>query len=59
LAATIKSKCGLIAILKEGHGAIFEVSMNDEVIYTNNKKCGTFPQEDEIVQKIVQYKASG
>ena len=59
LAATTKSKCGLIAILKEGHNAIFEVSLNDEVIYTNNKACGTFPQEDEIVQKIAQYKATG
>ncbi|MCX6012269.1 MAG: hypothetical protein NTV30_02415, partial [Chloroflexi bacterium] len=57
--ATIKAHLGITATLKKGHDAIFEVSINDKVLYTNNKTCGTFPEEKEIIQKIEGYKSSG
>lgn len=36
----------------EGHDAIFEIRLNDRLIYNNNSECGNLPQVDEIVDKI-------
>ena len=41
--------------LKEGHGGIFEVAIDDQVIYTNLKECGRLPEHEEIFQKIREY----
>jgi hypothetical protein len=39
LAADIDQTFGAKATLVEGHGGIFEVSVNERVIYSNLKEC--------------------
>ena len=51
LQAAIKTKYGLTAVLKEGHSGIFEVSINDDVVYTNETTF-RFPTDEEIFEKI-------
>jgi hypothetical protein len=38
--------------LKEGHGGIFEVILNNNIIYNNKNKCGQLPTLGEIFSKI-------
>lgn len=47
----IKKKYGLTAALKEGAGGIFEVSIDDKVVYTNQTTY-RFPTDEEIFEKI-------
>ena len=49
--AAIKSKYGITSVLKEGHSGIFEVSINDDVVYTNETTF-RFPTDEEIFEKI-------
>ena len=49
--AAIKTKFGITATLKEGVAGIFEVSINDEVAYTNQETF-RFPTNEEIFAKI-------
>ena len=49
--AAIKKKYGITAALKEGHSGIFEVSINDDVVYTNETTY-RFPRDEEIFEKI-------
>jgi len=51
LQAAIKNKYGISAVLKEGYGGIFEVSINDNVVYTNETTY-RFPTDEEIFEKI-------
>jgi predicted Rdx family selenoprotein len=51
LQEAIKKKYGLAAGLKEGAGGIFEVSIDDRVVYTNQTTY-RFPTDDEIFEKI-------
>jgi hypothetical protein len=51
LQAAIKSKYGITAVLKEGYGGIFEVSIDDDVVYTNETTF-RFPTDEEIFEKI-------
>jgi Rdx family len=51
LQAAIKNKYGITAVLKEGYGGIFEVSINDDVVYTNETTF-RFPTDEEIFEKI-------
>ena len=44
--------------LKEGHGGIFEVAIEDQVIYTNPIECGRLPEHEEIFQKIREYQGA-
>ncbi len=47
----IKKKYGLTAALKEGAGGIFEVSIDDSVVYSNETTY-RFPTDEEIFEKI-------
>lgn len=47
----IKKKYGIVAGLKEGAGGIFEVSIGDTVVYTNQTTY-RFPTDEEIFEKI-------
>ncbi len=47
----IKKKYGLSASLKEGAGGIFEVSIDDKVVYSNQTTY-RFPTDEEIFEKI-------
>jgi len=51
LQASIKSKYGLNARLKEGVGGIFEVSIDGQLAYTNQETY-RFPTDEEIFAKI-------
>ena len=48
MAATIKLTLGIKAVLLEGHGGIFEVSLNDKIIYSNNREC-----HQEFIPEII------
>jgi hypothetical protein len=39
LAADMEQIFGIKSTLIEGHGGIFEVWLNDEIIYSNHKEC--------------------
>lgn len=56
MAATIESEFGIIAELKEGHNAIYKVTINGNVVYTNQNRCGQFPTNEEILQEVRKYK---
>ncbi|PYM36310.1 MAG: hypothetical protein DME15_04245 [Candidatus Rokuibacteriota bacterium] len=47
----IKKKYGLTATLREGAGGIFEVSIDDSVVYSNQTTY-RFPTDEEIFEKI-------
>ena len=47
----IKNKYGITAGLKEGMGGVFEVSIDDKVVYTNQTTY-RFPTDEEIFEKI-------
>jgi hypothetical protein len=51
LQAAIKNKYSITAVLKEGYGGIFEVSIDDDVVYTNETTF-RFPTDEEIFEKI-------
>lgn len=59
LAAAINKKFGLKAELIEGHNGIYEVAVNDEVIFTNQGfkqgGCRILPSEGEVLGKILKY----
>ena len=49
--ASIKSKYGINARLKEGVGGIFEVSIDGTPVYTNQETY-RFPTDEEIFAQI-------
>ncbi len=49
--ASIKSKYGITASLKEGMGGIFEVSIDGKVVYSNQTTY-RFPTDEEIFELI-------
>jgi selT/selW/selH-like putative selenoprotein len=51
LQAAIKDKYGITASLTEGVGGIFEVSIDDDLVYTNETTY-RFPENEEIFEKI-------
>jgi len=59
MAAEIRSEFGITTALKEGHGGIFTVTIDDQIIYTNEGQCGHLPDSEEISQRILEYKQNG
>ena len=49
--AAIKDRYGITARLKEGAGGIFEVSIDDVVVYSNQTTY-RFPTNEEIFERI-------
>ncbi len=49
--AAIKSKYGINAELREGAGGIFEVSIDNETVYSNQTTY-RFPTDEEIFEQI-------
>ena len=49
--AAIKNKYKITATLREGAGGIFEVSIDDSVVYSNQTTY-RFPTDEEIFEKI-------
>ena len=56
LAEGIKKKINADVTLIEGHGGIYEVVLNSNVIYTNAGVCGNLPETEEVVQAIIKNK---
>ena len=52
LAAVIERGFSIPVALKEGHAGIFEISMNDSIIYTNNNSASMIPTEAEVISII-------
>jgi len=55
LAARIKDIFGISPQLVEGHNGIYEVSMDGQMIVTNQGKCTGVPTEDEILSGVRKY----
>ncbi|MBI2857595.1 MAG: hypothetical protein HYX90_00840 [Chloroflexi bacterium] len=55
MAASIRDKLGIEASLKEGHGGLFEVAAGDKVLFTNNRKCGNLPKDQDVVRMIKEH----
>jgi len=51
LQAAIKDRYGITARLREGAGGIFEVSIDDTVVYSNQTTY-RFPTNEEIFEKL-------
>lgn len=45
--------------LREGHGGIFEVSIDDHLLYTNLSQCGRTPRKPEIFRLIRDHRGAG
>ena len=58
LAAAIEERFRFNTTLKEGHGGIFEVSVGEELVYTNRGACGQLPTVDEALN-LMEYRKSG
>ncbi len=52
LAASIKEIFGITPKLVEGHDGIYEISLNGNVIATNQGKCTGVPNEDQILSAV-------
>jgi selT/selW/selH-like putative selenoprotein len=52
LAEAIKQKFGLAAQLEAGHGGIYQISLEGQVIYNNLEQGGRLPTTEEILQAI-------
>jgi len=56
LAATIKNKFGLHAELIQGHDGIYEIAVNNRLVYSN-QACEHPPVEEDVFAEISKYKA--
>jgi hypothetical protein len=43
--------------LAEGHNGIYDVAVNDKVVFTSQGSCRKFPSEGEILGEILKYAA--
>jgi len=39
----------------EGHNGIFEVIVNDDIVYTNQGKCSRVPTSGEVMGSLAKY----
>jgi len=45
--------------LTEGHLGIFEVTVDDNTIYSNRNQCGELPSNELVIRRIREYKGKG
>jgi len=55
LVARITDIFGIIPQLVKGHNGIYEVSINGQVVSTNQGKCAGVPSENEILSMVCKY----
>ena len=53
--AAIKKEFSIEAKLKKGPVGIFDVYIDEWVVYSNRRECGRLPKNDEIISKIKDY----
>jgi len=58
LGAEIEKEFLVKVNLIDGHEGIFEVAINDHVIYSNFKEEGRLPEPEEIIERIREYHKS-
>jgi selenoprotein W-related protein len=58
LEAAIKKEFEIKVNLREGVGGIFEVAINEEVVFSNLEE-GRFPENEEIFKKIREHETPG
>jgi selenoprotein W-related protein len=58
LEAAIKKEFEVEVNLREGVGGIFEVAINEEVVFSNLEE-GRFPENEEILEKIREHETPG
>jgi selenoprotein W-related protein len=58
LEAAINEEFDVKVDLKEGTGGIFEVALNERVVFSNLEE-GRFPENEEILQKIREHETPG
>jgi hypothetical protein len=52
LSADIEQKLGMKSTLVEGHGGIFEVSLDDKTIFSNHKECCQKYIPENVIKEI-------
>jgi hypothetical protein len=57
LADAIRDTFGITANLIEGHDGIYEVTVNSDIVYTNQGKCSGLPTTGEVLKEIGNFKA--
>ena len=57
MAAAIKNEIGVEAKLLGGHNGVFQVSVDGELVFDNEMKCGPMPKPEEIVSSIRAHRA--
>lgn len=55
LAAEIRKTFGVAVELLEGHDGIYEVTLNGDMVYTNQGKCSRLPTVGEVKGIIAKY----
>lgn len=55
LAAKIEAEFGITSELIGGHGGLYEVSINEKVVYSNQSTCGRFPEDEDLFREIGKY----
>lgn len=45
--------------MTEGHQGIFEVTVDDNTIYSNRNQCGELPGNELVIRRIREYKEKG
>lgn len=56
LAGEIENRFGITSKLNKGHDGIYEIMINNNIVYTNENKCSQLPENEEIFQKISKYR---
>jgi selT/selW/selH-like putative selenoprotein len=54
LQAAIKNAFGVTAELKGGHGGVFDVTLDDALIYSKDETF-RFPTDEEVLKKIREH----
>jgi hypothetical protein len=57
LAVAIENECGIVPDLKKGPVGLFDVYVDNGVIYSNRREGGRLPGNEEIIEKIRKYQA--
>ena len=55
LAAKIRAEFGITPELLEGHGGVYELIVDDSVVYSNQSTCGQFPTDEVIFKEIRKF----
>jgi hypothetical protein len=57
LATAIEKELGIVPDLKKGPVGLFDVYVDDGVVYSNRREGGRLPRNEEIIEKLRKYQA--